>query len=129
MDAAQDAARTVETLEHMLRKVPALRAATVKPFPSFYTVASLDGETRAHLQQSILQAVDEDNKRSPVEASCVMCIGHNKGWEQAASDFSREDVRLETSNAALLAGAGADWAEAFDDGCWSLVDLVTPTWG
>ena len=47
----------------------------------------------------------------------VMCIGHNKGWEEAASEFAGEPVKLNVANAALLeyvGDGGEDWAKVFD---------------
>ena len=49
---------------------------------SFYTIAALDGMTRKHLQNVIVDAC-----RQSVH-ECVLCLGHNKGWEEAASSFA-----------------------------------------
>jgi hypothetical protein len=38
-------------------------------------------------------------------------MGHNKGWEEAASMFSGDSVMLNTCNAALLEAAGKSWVE------------------
>ena len=62
---------------------------------------------------------------------CVMCIGHNKGWEEAASELSGESVALETANAAVLeARGGADvaWADALSaaGAAWDLRGVLTP---
>ena len=57
----------------------------------------------------------------------AMVIGHNKGWEEAATDFAGESVRLGVANAALLefAGEGAGtWAEAFDQNAWRLAHVA-----
>ena len=37
------------------------------------------------------------------------CMGLNRGWEEAASMFSRAAVELKTSNPALLETAGKSW--------------------
>lgn len=43
---------------------------------SLYTVAALDGQTKHHLEETIRSmATDARN-------FCVMCVGHNKGWEE-----------------------------------------------
>lgn len=39
------------------------------------------------------------------------CMGHNRGWEEAASMFSGASIELNTCNAALLEAAGKSWAE------------------
>ena len=36
----------------------------------------------AYLQELISEAAES------VKAKCVLCLGHNKGWEEAASDFA-----------------------------------------
>lgn len=38
-------------------------------------------------------------------------MGHNKGWEEAASMFSGDSVVLKTCNAALLEAVGKSWIE------------------
>lgn len=38
-------------------------------------------------------------------------MGHNKGWEEAASMFCGASVELKTCNAALLETAGKSWNE------------------
>jgi hypothetical protein len=38
-------------------------------------------------------------------------MGHNRGWEEAASMFSGASVELKTCNAALLETAGKSWNE------------------
>jgi len=30
------------------------------------------------------------------DIGCVMCMGHNRGWEEEASEFSQEEVELKT---------------------------------
>ena len=47
-------------------------------------------------------------------------MGHNKGWEEAASMFSGDSVVLETCNAALLEAAGKSWVEV------SIIILALP---
>lgn len=39
------------------------------------------------------------------------CMGHNKGWEEAASMFSGASIELKTCNAALLEARGRTWEE------------------
>lgn len=38
-------------------------------------------------------------------------MGHNKGWEEAASTFTGSVVELKTCNAALLEATGKSWEE------------------
>lgn len=38
-------------------------------------------------------------------------MGHNRGWEEAASQFCGVAVELKTANAALLEAPGISWKE------------------
>lgn len=38
-------------------------------------------------------------------------MGHNRGWEEAASMFTGVSVELKTCNAALLEADGRSWEE------------------
>ncbi|KAK9834729.1 hypothetical protein WJX74_008747 [Apatococcus lobatus] len=114
-----NAMRTKQTLQSMTEAVATFGAAVTEFRGSLYTVAALDGQTRRHLQELISEAAES------VKAKCVLCLGHNKGWEEAASDFAAQQVRLETANAALLEGSGASWDDAFSEQ-WSLVHTVMP---
>lgn len=58
---------------------------------------------------------------------CIMCVGHNKGWEEAACSWARGAVRLNTACAALFEAAGCSWEEVLtSEAEWKLVDVVTP---
>ncbi|KAK6154572.1 hypothetical protein DH2020_008820 [Rehmannia glutinosa] len=57
------------------------------------------------------------------------CMGHNRGWEEAASMFSGASIELKTCNAALLEATGKSWEEAFSlagFGGWKLHGIVKP---
>ncbi|KAJ8427645.1 hypothetical protein Cgig2_026261 [Carnegiea gigantea] len=62
------------------------------------------------------------------EGICLSrCMGHNKGWEEAASMFTGSEVELQTCNAALLEAIGKSWEEAFalaGLGGWKLQGIV-----
>jgi hypothetical protein len=52
---------------------------------------------------------------------------HNKGWEEAATSFARQAVRLHTASAALFESAGRTWQEATGPEVeWRLVTVLTP---
>ncbi|KAM3256764.1 hypothetical protein ACQJBY_049285 [Aegilops geniculata] len=117
-----DATRTKETLQIMQEHVQGLSQALVHFIPSFYSIAAMDGQTAEHLQKAICEY-------STDEILTVMCMGHNKGWEEAASMFSGDSVVLKTCNAALLEAAGKSWIEAFSQaglGGWKLHGIVKP---
>ncbi|XP_074570998.1 uncharacterized protein At3g52155, chloroplastic [Curcuma longa] len=119
---SSDAARTKETLQIMQEHAQEFSEAEVYFMPSFYSIAAMDGQTAEHLQKAICEY-------SRDEILTVMCMGHNKGWEEAASIFSGAVVELETCNAALLESKGKSWEEAFAQaglGGWRLHEVVTP---
>jgi phosphohistidine phosphatase SixA len=110
------------TLDAMAEADDALGGVDAHFLGSLYTVAALDGQTRAHLEE-VIRGVACDTANF-----CVMCVGHNKGWEEAASSFAQRAVRLTTASAALLESAvGRTWHDATaPEGEWRLVSIVTP---
>ncbi|CAH9086148.1 unnamed protein product [Cuscuta europaea] len=117
-----DATRTRETLKIMQEQVRGFFEAEVHFLSSFYFVAAMDGQTGEHLRQAIC-------KYSADNVLTVMCMGHNRGWEEAASMFSGALVELKTCNAALLEATGKSWKEAFSltgFGGWKLHGIVKP---
>jgi phosphohistidine phosphatase SixA len=147
--------RTVQTLDVMAEAhSEAFGGADAHLLGSLYTVAATDGQTRQKLCEVIAQVASDGGEAAAAAATeggaaaaghrTVMAVGHNRGWEEAASSFARASVRLQTATAALLehvgggggdggedaggAGAGsgaATWAEALA-GEWRLVQVVTP---
>jgi hypothetical protein len=85
-----------------------------------YTISQLDGQTRAHLQEVVIAEATAAQKT-------VLCLGHNKGWEEAASSYAGETVKLGNCYAALLEGSGENWNAAFEEeAAWELVSVLRP---
>ncbi|KAG9448838.1 hypothetical protein H6P81_008803 [Aristolochia fimbriata] len=103
---SSDAKRTKETLQIMQEHVQGFLEAEVHFIASFYSIAALDGQTAEHLKEAVCEYSKND-------IFTVMCMGHNRGWEEAASVFSGSPVELKTCNAALLEASGESWDEAF----------------
>lgn len=123
-----NALRTRQTFESMCVAFPSLEEADAHFLGSLYTAAALDGETRDMLQTLVAAEAGHTSHHH-----CVLCLGHNRGWEEAASSFAGKDVTLGHCHAALLELSGvASWEEAFDkDGVletktWTLVDVLIP---
>lgn len=117
---ASNSRRTQQTLNEMAEAVSRLGEVDAHFLGSLYTVAALDGQTRTHLEECLTDVVDD------ARDFCVMCIGHNKGWEEAASSMVKSTVRLQTATAALLQHEGS-WSEVLQgEAQWELVDLVSP---
>mmetsp|Transcript_22152 Transcript_22152/g.48617 ORF Transcript_22152/g.48617 Transcript_22152/m.48617 type:complete len:298 (-) Transcript_22152:171-1064(-) len=114
-----DSMRTKETLDTMIEVEPSFGTAEIHFLPSLYTVAALDGQTRNHLQAALLERVSEST-------TCVMCMGHNKGWEEAASDLSGTTIELKTGEAALLEMLGESWEDAMEERQrhWAVQDII-----
>ena len=61
------------------------------------------------------------------EVETVLVLGHNPGWEDAASWLSGAELSMTTANAALLEREAPSWDAALDEqGAWQLVRLVRP---
>ncbi|KAL6544663.1 hypothetical protein OROMI_023525 [Orobanche minor] len=122
---SSDAQRTRETLKIMQEQVQAFLEAEVHFLSSFYSIAAMDGQTAQHLQQSI----SKYSRDQILTIINKMCMGHNKGWEEAASLFSGAHIELKTCNAALLEATGKSWEEAFllaGFGGWKLHGIIKP---
>lgn len=115
-----DASRARQTLAEMTEEVGALKDASQHFEASIYAGAAMDGTTRALLTDLVSQ-------HAPVDAETVLCIGHNKGWEEAASDFSGKEVKLHPGSFALLESRPhATWLAALEDLPWTLVEVSHP---
>ncbi|XP_021293774.1 uncharacterized protein LOC110423755 isoform X1 [Herrania umbratica] len=101
---SSDALRTRATLNIMQEQVRGFLEAEVHFISSFYSIAAMDGQTADHLQRTICQY-------SRDEILTIMCMGHNRGWEEAASMFTGASIELKTCNAALLEATGKSWEE------------------
>ena len=128
--------RSRETLAAMQAVHAPLRDATTVFMGSLYAVAAMDGVTADHLKETIVEwaekAESEKTEGGARAVRCVLCVGHNKGWEEAASDFTGERVSLQVANAALIECASDDdgsltWAKAFDGSSsgWTLRGVQT----
>ena len=78
---ASNSRRTKDTLDAMTEVISQLAEADAHFLGSLYTVAALDGQTRSHLEECIRGIVSDKS------STTIMCVGHNKGWEEAASHF------------------------------------------
>jgi phosphohistidine phosphatase SixA len=74
-------------------------------------------DTAQHLKEAVLERAGS--------ARCVMLVGHNMGWEQAASHYAGEHVPMKTAYAVLLESPCSGWKEAFQEQ-WQLKAVVKP---
>ena len=94
--------RAKQTLQLLTKNMPCLSNAQTEFIGTFYSVSQTDGQTAAHVATSVAQ-------RALTRTRTVLCIGHNKGWEEAASSFSSAKVKLGSATAALLEASAKDW--------------------
>lgn len=117
---ASDSKRSKQTLEEMSSTLDALTSADAHYYGSLYTVAALDGQTRQHLQELISEVATDSH-------TCILCVGHNKGWEEAASSFAGTAVKLKTATAAVLQCVANSWRDVLkDDAKWELIQVLRP---
>lgn len=117
---ASNATRSRQTLEELRRQIPALEDADAHFLGSLYTVSQLDGQCQSHIANVVAT-------EASLQHTCVLCLGHNKGWEEAASGWAGQHVDLDNCNAALLETEAESWTKAFaEDSVWRLVDVVRP---
>ncbi|KAL4522750.1 hypothetical protein Ndes2526A_g00898 [Nannochloris sp. 'desiccata'] len=115
-----NAVRSRETFEAIREHLPETDYADIHFLGSLYTISQLDGQTRGHLQEVVIGEATASH-------NCVLCLGHNKGWQEAASSFAGETLKLGNCYAALLEGSGKDWKDAFEeDARWKLVSVLRP---
>ncbi|GLC42653.1 hypothetical protein PLESTB_001124000 [Pleodorina starrii] len=118
---ASNSKRTKQTLDEMCEVIEELGVVDAHYYGSLYTVAALDGQTREHICDCLLEVIDD------VRNKVVMCVGHNKGWEEAASQFSGTAVKLKTASAALLQCYSASWKDVLQESAqWQLVEVLVP---
>lgn len=122
---ASNSKRTKQTLDHMAEAVDELADVDAYFLGSLYSVAALDGQTRQHMQKCLLEILPTELHDD--KYSTVMLVGHNRGWEEAASSFAKQTVRLKTACAALLQVSGSAWSEVLtDEAEWQLEKLIGP---
>lgn len=106
---SSSAQRTRETWEGMAPELPAVEA-------TFH----------ASLYLASLPAIDDLAADWPdSETGPVLLLGHNPGWEIAASTLGRTQLGMTTANAVLLEGSGSTWSEALR-GPWSVIAHLQP---
>jgi phosphohistidine phosphatase len=63
----------------------------------------------------------------PDRCRTVLVLGHNPGWEEAASWLSGRQITLKTAGAALLAARGPSWVDTVaSSGLWQVEDVIHP---
>ncbi|NCG18471.1 MAG: hypothetical protein GWP91_05605 [Rhodobacterales bacterium] len=104
-----DASRTCETwwsMESELRGAPA------------QIISALYGGGRREISALA--------KRIDPKVTCVLMLGHNPGWSNAASWLTHEPVSLRPANAAILIGETVEWADLLGEGAATLQDVILP---
>lgn len=105
---SSDSQRTRETWSLMSPEFGA--EIEVRWRPEFY----LGGATE------LVNALEEQG-----DTDCVLVLGHNPGWEHAASYLSGVHLGMTTANCVLLEADG-EWRDVMQPGAWTLVEHVRP---
>lgn len=131
-----NSARSRETVDVMSRANAALKSAPAVYLGSLYHFASLDGQMATHLRELVTATTVGDGAN---DIRTILCVGHNKGMEEATSELCGRDVQLQVATAALLEKTYA--CDIDDENCeeqsswrgvmackekWTLVALATP---
>ena len=95
---------------------------------SLYVAAALDGETARHMAEVGVRELGEMAVAARAAVRVLWLIGHNKGWEEAASELSGQPVKLSTASAAVLEprddAPSVSWSEALGSAKWKLAGTV-----
>jgi len=84
---SSNALRSKQTFEALKSVIAQLGDADLHFLGSLYTLSQLDGQTLSHLGNLISQ-------EASCKVDCILCLGHNKGWEEAASTLAvRQDEK------------------------------------
>jgi len=102
--------RTVETWERMSARFD--RPPALKFTPTLYLAG--------------LGALQEVLLATPDSVETALALGHNPGWERAASVLAGRDIRMTTANAVLLELRGKSWAEAVSQPAKRLHAVLRP---
>lgn len=105
------AARTRETLAGM--------EALLAPHTSVHFQRSLYLAGLGDLQDAVASLATPDHRT-------ILALGHNPGWEMAASVLANQSLYFTTANAALIELAGSSWEEAMTSQAGRLVHLIRP---
>ncbi|UUO09061.1 histidine phosphatase family protein [Blastopirellula sp. J2-11] len=110
MVVASNARRTVETWERMRENF--------SPQPPIVLDASLYLSGYSELVSAAAQLPDF--------CLSALFLGHNPGWEMAASQLAGQSLEMATGMAVLLTVESVTWQSAFSRGEWKLVSIIRP---
>jgi len=105
------AKRTTETWQHMQLSIP-------HRIPIQYSEDLYHAGLRQIRQQICSRASNQN---------CIMVLGHNPGWEDAATDLSGLFITMTTANIVILKHSAETWQDCFQRSEeWEFIDQVRP---
>ena len=110
---SSDSKRTKETWQQVSK---ILKKKDIS-IPILYTEDLYHGEL--HDMQEILS--NQDNG-----IQSILLLGHNPGWEDAASTLLQQNVVMTTANLIVLTHPSDDWEEAIYSNQWTLLHHLIP---
>lgn len=116
---SSNALRSKQTFEALKTVIAQMGDADLHFLGSLYTLSQLDGQTLSHLGNLISQEASCD-------IECILCLGHNKGWEEAASTLAGRPIFLDHCDAALFETDGNSWKGLLNPDVekWKLVNVI-----
>lgn len=113
-----DALRAQQTVQYMCIGCEELMEVPAVVLSDFYSGSTSGRNVIAELKEHVVREASATD-------STVLCVGHNDGWEQAASLLSERTVHLRTANAALLEMMEAEnWKSALNSTKWDLRNVL-----
>jgi len=93
--------------------------------------AETDPPTAARFSNQLylagLDEIEEVVRQVPNRVSTLLVLGHNPGWEEAASVLSGVECEMTTGNCALLESEYLQWHGSCSvQAGWRLVDMLRP---
>ena len=74
-----------------------------------------------------LDEIEEEINQVPNRVSTLLALGHNPGWEEAASFLSGVECEMTTGNCALLESESLQWRGSCSvQASWRLVEMLRP---
>ncbi|KAK3248525.1 hypothetical protein CYMTET_42008 [Cymbomonas tetramitiformis] len=114
-----DALRAQQTVQYMCIACERLTEVRAVVLSDFYSGSTSGRNVIAELKEHVVREASATD-------TTVLCVGHNDGWEQAASILSERKVQLRTANAALLEITEAEnWKSALSSTKWNLCNVLT----
>lgn len=91
------------------------------------TFGDIPIELSGDLYLGDIEAIRRAAAQVDASVGCLMMLGHNPGWEDAATLLTATGVAMTTCNAAMMSLEAESWADAIGRaGGWTLEHMLRP---